>query len=124
MSKGTDLGTRIALVAVILGLAGAYWLGAERAGELRVAVDGVRRHEAKLDEHERRLAAHDTTLAAHDTTLAAHAQAIAAARAEIASLKEEIARLKADADLRDRALAKLLERMERLERVTADSRSP
>jgi septal ring factor EnvC (AmiA/AmiB activator) len=129
MKPRPDYATRIAVTATLIGLGIAYWLGAERASEARFAAEGVRRHEAKLEEHERRLTADEKVLAAHGAAiegLKADAGSLRAAvdgaRADDAALKAEIAKLRAEVDAlrseaarRDDALAKLLERVARLE---------
>lgn len=135
-----ELGTRIAVVAVLAGLAVAYYLGWKGSGELAVAVDGVRRHEVAINDHGKRLDAHDGAIAAqgarldaHDGALKAQTAAIAAAReaadaarkqtteldAEVKKLRAELGELKAGMDARDRATRKMLERLDRLERTIA-----
>ncbi|HVY62559.1 MAG TPA: hypothetical protein VHF22_12945 [Planctomycetota bacterium] len=129
MTQRPDYGARIAVVAALAGLGLAYWLGAQRAGELGFAADGVRRHEARLDADEKVLEAHGKVLAEHAARLETHDRAIstveaaaAAAGAERAELRGEVRKLRAELDAlkaedakRDDAFAKLLERIERLE---------
>jgi hypothetical protein len=117
----------LVVVTVLVGLTAAYFLGADRAAEVRDAVQGVRRHEGQLEEHARRLARHDVAIAAQAIEIAATRSLAesarseaAAARRELLTLRAEVAELKADVHRRDGAHARLLERLERLERVVAD----
>lgn len=122
-----SLATPLAVLAVLAALGISFWLGQDRASEIRIAAEGVRRHEERLAAHDKRLEAHDAAIAGnaasiarHDVAIAAQDKRAAALEAELKTLRTELADLKAELAGRGRAMQKVIERIERLERAISE----